>query len=80
MQKSDSLGGITAFVTTAKTGSFTAAGERLGLTKSAVGKSVARLEERLGITLFNRTTRSLSLTADGERYLSSCQNALQILE
>ncbi|MGY0615593.1 LysR family transcriptional regulator [Vibrio sp. FJH11] len=80
MQKSDSLGGITAFVTTAKTGSFTAAGERLGLTKSAVGKSVARLEERLGITLFNRTTRSLSLTADGERYLASCQSALHILE
>jgi DNA-binding transcriptional LysR family regulator len=80
LQKSETLGGITAFVTTAKCGSFTAAGEMLGLTKSAVGKSVARLEEHLGVTLFHRTTRRLSLTPEGERYLESCQNALDILQ
>lgn len=80
VQKLDSLSGITAFVTTAKSGSFTAAGERLGLTKSAVGKSVARLEEHLGVTLFHRTTRSLSLTPEGEHYYESCQNALEILQ
>lgn len=80
MRKTDHLGNITAFVTTAQVGSFTAAADRLGLTKSAIGKSVARLEERLGLTLFHRTTRSLSLTPDGERYLASCQSALEILE
>lgn len=80
MRKTDHLGGITAFVTTAQLGSFTAAAERLGLTKSAVGKSVSRLEERLGLTLFQRSTRRLSLTPDGESYLVSCLNALEILE
>ncbi|MDX7998481.1 LysR family transcriptional regulator [Xenorhabdus sp. Reich] len=80
MRRTDHLGGITAFVTTAQLGSFTAAGERLGLTKSAVGKSVSRLEERLGIKLFQRSTRSLSLTPDGEVFLMSCQNAIDVLE
>ncbi len=75
----DSFAGINAFVTTAQAGSFTAAAERLGVTKSAMGKAVSRLEQRLGLTLFNRTTRSLSLTVDGEHYLQSCQNALEIL-
>ena len=80
MRNTDHLGGITAFVTTAQQGSFTAAAERLGLTKSAVGKSVSRLEARLGLKLFLRSTRRLSLTPDGERFLISCQNAMDILE
>lgn len=80
MRKIDHLGGITSFVSTAKLGSFTAAAEQLGLTKSAVGKSVSRLEERLGLQLFQRSTRRLSLTPDGERFLESCQNAIEILE
>ncbi|MFO6296889.1 LysR family transcriptional regulator [Rahnella selenatireducens] len=80
MRKTDHLGGITAFVTTAQCGSFTAAAERLGLTKSAVAKSVGRLEARLGLQLFQRSTRRLSLTPDGERYLQSSQNAIEILE
>ena len=80
MRKTDHLGGITAFVTTAQHGSFTAAAERLGLTKSAVAKSVGRLEGRLGIKLFVRSTRRLSLTHDGERFLESSQNAIEILE
>lgn len=80
MRKTDHLGGITAFVTTAQHGSFTAAAERLGLTKSAVAKSVARLEARLGLQLFQRSTRRLSLTPDGERFLESSQHAIEILE
>ncbi|WP_237388209.1 LysR family transcriptional regulator [Xenorhabdus sp. Sc-CR9] len=80
MRRTDHLGGITAFVTTAQLGSFTAAAERLGLTKSAVSKSVSRLEERLRIKLFHRSTRSLSLTPDGEVFLTSCQSAIDILE
>ncbi|QOL14993.1 LysR substrate-binding domain-containing protein [Dickeya dianthicola] len=80
MRTTDHLGSITVFVTTAQQGSFTAAAERLGLTKSAVGKSVSRLEDRLGLTLFQRSTRRLSLTPDGERFLTSCQSAIDILE
>lgn len=80
MRKTDNLGGITAFVTTAQQGSFTAAAELLGLTKSAVGKSVSRLEARLGLTLFLRSTRRLSLTPDGEVFLCRCQQAIDILE
>ncbi|MGL5698343.1 MAG: LysR family transcriptional regulator [Kluyvera sp.] len=79
MRKTDNLGGITAFVTTAQQGSFTAAAEQLGLTKSAVGKSVGRLEARLGLKLFQRSTRRLSLTPDGETFLASCQQAIDIL-
>ncbi|CAM7637222.1 LysR substrate-binding domain-containing protein [Enterobacter hormaechei] len=80
MRRTDHLGGITAFVTTAQQGSFTAAAEKLGLTKSAIGKSVSRLEDRLGLKLFQRSTRRLSLTPDGERFLTSCQSAIDILE
>lgn len=80
MRKIDNLGGITAFVTTAQQGSFTAAAELLGLTKSAVGKSVGRLEDRLGLKLLQRSTRRLSLTPDGEMFLASCQQAIDILE
>jgi len=74
--QSESLNGIMTFVTAARSSSFTEAAETLGISKSAVGKSIARLEERLGITLFHRTTRRLSLTADGEAYYQACSNAL----
>ncbi|MDC5439117.1 LysR family transcriptional regulator, partial [Acinetobacter baumannii] len=75
----ESLKGITNFVITAKSKSFTEAAEKLGITKSAVGKSIARLEDRLGTRLFHRSTRKLSLTSDGEAYLASCLSALEIL-
>jgi len=70
------LSGIRTFVMAAKSGSFTAAANELGIGKSAVGKSIARLEERLRIKLFHRTTRRLVLTADGEAYFATCTNAL----
>ncbi|MFB9128635.1 LysR family transcriptional regulator [Paraburkholderia dipogonis] len=72
----DSFSGILIFVTAAKSRSFTDAAEQLGLTKSAVGKAIAKLEERLGAQLFHRTTRSISLTADGEAYFAACSSAL----
>lgn len=72
--------GIAAFVETAEAGSFTAAAQRLGLTRSAVGKSIARLEARLGTRLFHRTTRSLSLTDEGVRFRESCLRALAELD
>ena len=59
---SDPFSGVSEFVEAVRAGSFTAAGARLGLTGSAVGKSVSRLEERLGTKLLHRSTRRLDLT------------------
>jgi DNA-binding transcriptional LysR family regulator len=73
----ESLNGVATFCVVARAASFTEAGELLGISKSAVGKSVARLEERLGVKLFHRTTRRLALTTDGEAYFSVCQTALE---
>ena len=58
---------LDAFVAAADEGSFSAAARRLGLTPAAVSKSVAQLEARLGVRLFQRSTRQLALTTDGER-------------
>ena len=66
MHPSERLKGLDVFVCVADAGSFTAAAERLHLTASAVGKSIARLEERLGRTLFHRTTRRVRISAQGE--------------
>ncbi|RWD59860.1 MAG: LysR family transcriptional regulator [Mesorhizobium sp.] len=74
------LQGIVAFVHAVEAGSFTAAGERLHVTKSAIGKSVARLEQRLGIRLLNRTTRSLNPTSEGASYYEACVRALAEIE
>ncbi|WP_433771329.1 LysR substrate-binding domain-containing protein [Pseudomonas putida] len=60
------FGDIAAFVAAVKAGSFTAAADSLGLTRSAVGKSIVRLESRMGARLLNRTTRKLSLTDEGQ--------------
>lgn len=76
MSKEDPFAGVSVFVTAARSGTFTRAGEQLGLTKSAVGKAITRLEERLGFKLFHRTTRLTRLTAHGEAYLSACLAAL----
>ena len=80
MHSSERLKGIDVFVSVADAGSFTAAADRLNLTNSAVGKAVARLESRLGVRLFERTTRSLSLTDAGEAFYRTCQRVLGELE
>lgn len=76
----DRLSSISAFVRTAEQGSFARAGKTLGVHGSAVSKSVARLEEHLGLRLFNRTTRSLSLTEEGRIFLVHCQRILGDLD
>lgn len=76
MSDLDAFTGVTVFVAVARAGTFTKAGEKLGLTKSAVGKTIARLEERLGFKLFHRTTRLTRLTADGVAYLAACVSAI----
>lgn len=64
--------GIPEFILTAQLQSFTAVATQLGVTSSAVGKAVSRLETRLGLKLLHRTTRKLTLTNDGEAYLATC--------
>ncbi|RAT14264.1 LysR family transcriptional regulator [Lonsdalea populi] len=76
----ESFRGIVHFVAAANAQSFTEAAEQLGITKSAIGKSISRLERSLGTPLFHRTTRKVSLTTEGETYLASCQSALDILQ
>lgn len=61
----DRLTGIVAFARAASLGSYTAAARSLGISPSAVSKSVQRLEQQLGLRLFSRTTRSLVLTPEG---------------
>ncbi|HGM4999447.1 TPA: LysR family transcriptional regulator [Serratia marcescens] len=73
----DNLAGVSAFVQAAETLSFVDAGRVLGISASAVGKSIARLENRLGVRLFHRSTRSMTLTAEGRRFLLRCQRILE---
>ncbi|SDO38685.1 DNA-binding transcriptional regulator, LysR family [Rhodoferax sp. OV413] len=72
----DPFWGVAVFVAAARADNFTQAADRIGLTKSSVGKTIARLEQSLGIKLFHRTTRLTRLTADGEAYLAACTSAL----
>ncbi|WP_050478779.1 LysR family transcriptional regulator [Herbaspirillum rhizosphaerae] len=74
------LDGISVFVDVAEAGSFALAAQRLGVTRSAVGKIIARLEQRLGVRLFVRTTRRHNLTEDGQIYYERCLRALAELE
>ena len=76
----ESLGSISLFVLVAETRSFTEAGKRLGISSSGVGKSIARLEEKLGVRLFQRNTRSIALTLEGSLFLERCRRILAELE
>ncbi len=71
---------IEAFVAVAQFGSFTRAAEAIGSSKSNMGKAVQRLESRLGTRLFQRTTRAVRLTEDGETYLQAARNAIDGLK
>ena len=72
--------GIAEFVAVTRLGSFTAVAAELGMTKSAVGRAVSRLEARLGSKLLHRTTRRLILTPAGEAWLEHCVAALAELD
>lgn len=71
---------LASFVQSAEGGSFSAAARRLGLTPAAVSKNVAQLEARLGVRLFQRSTRRLTLTESGERFLQQVGGALATLQ
>jgi DNA-binding transcriptional LysR family regulator len=81
---SASYAGVVAFIAVATEGSFARAGDRLGVGRSAVSRSVQKLEGQLGTRLFQRTTRATSLTREGERFFENCrpgvERILQALE
>jgi DNA-binding transcriptional LysR family regulator len=75
------LGSIELFCLAGELGSFTAAAAAAGVTPAAVSRSVARLEERMGVRLFVRTTRQIRLTDVGRAYFDECRQALtQLIE
>lgn len=71
---------IRAFLRAADAGSFSEAARQLGQSRSTIAKAVLRLEERLRVRLFQRTTRSLALTDEGRIFCESCLRALAELE
>lgn len=74
------IGSIQIFCKAAEVGSFTVAAEVLGLTPAAVSRSVARIEERLKVQLFARSTRQVKLTENGRLYFEQCREAVQQIE
>jgi DNA-binding transcriptional LysR family regulator len=76
----DRLSGVTAFLAAVEGKSFSSAADRLNLTRSAVSKSVSRLEDRLGAALFHRSAHALRLTSAGRVFYERCQRAVQEIE
>jgi len=72
----DQINSLTLFVRAAQNRSFSVAARQLGISPSALSKSVQRLEERLGTRLFNRTTRRITLTEDGAEFYERCRQIL----
>lgn len=71
---------LEVFAAVATAGSFSGAGRTLGLTPSAVGRTIDRIEARLGVRLMLRTTRTLTLTAEGHAYLGAAKRILADLD
>lgn len=71
---------LVAFAETARHGGFAAAARHAGVAPSTLAKAVARLEAALGVKLFHRTTRQVTLTPDGERLFERCQRVLAEVE
>jgi DNA-binding transcriptional LysR family regulator len=76
----ETLANLESFVRSAETASFSAAARRLALTPAAVSRNVAMLERNLGVRLFHRSTRKLTLTDSGERFLLAIKDDLEGLQ
>ena len=72
-----SYAGVVAFIAVATEGNFARAGDRLGIGRSAISRSVQKLEDQLGTRLFVRTTRSTSLSAEGRRFYEQCHPGVE---
>lgn len=72
--------GVEEFIEVVQCGSFTAAAEKLGASKSYVSKQIRELEQRLNARLINRTTRQLSLTESGVRFYDKCKEVTELYE
>lgn len=78
--KIESVSAMSAFVQAAELRSFKLAGQQFGLSSSAIGKTIAKLEDQLGVRLFHRSTRAIGLTREGEVFLDRCRRILSELE
>ena len=76
MSHSDPFSGMAAFISAAQCESFSQAGRKLAQTPSAISKSISRLEESLGVKLFNRSPRLIALTPEGEVFYEQCKELL----
>jgi DNA-binding transcriptional LysR family regulator len=74
------LQGLLALIEIAAAGSFAGAARRLNLTPAAVSKSLARLEQQLGVRLVQRSTRTARLTDEGTRFIAKARDALRLLD
>jgi DNA-binding transcriptional LysR family regulator len=74
-----SYSGLVAFIAVANEGNFARAADRLGIGRSAVSRSVQRLESQVGARLFSRTTRSTTITREGEQFYDNCRPGLERL-
>jgi DNA-binding transcriptional LysR family regulator len=80
MMDGDLFTGVPHFFHVAEEHSFRRAAQRLGLTPAAVSKAVLKLEDRLGVKLLQRTSRSVSLTPEGAQFLARCREAFSALQ
>ncbi|KQX18442.1 MULTISPECIES: LysR family transcriptional regulator [unclassified Sphingomonas] len=78
--ETDRARALEMFAAVAAEGSFSAAGRKLGLTPSAVSRTIDRIEARLGVRLLLRTTRALALTVEGQAYLGAARRILADLD
>lgn len=76
----ESFSTLECFIRSAEVGSFAEAARRLSLTPAAVGKNVAQLEARLGVRLFQRSTRKLTLTEAGQRFLAEVSDSFRTIQ
>jgi DNA-binding transcriptional LysR family regulator len=76
----DRLSELEAFLAVVETGGFTAAARRIGTSQPAVSKAIGALENRLGVALFNRSTRNVTLTDQGQRYFDRMKPLLEEID
>lgn len=76
----ETIANLESFVRSAESGSFSLAARRLAITPAAVSRNVAQLERNLGVRLFQRSTRGLTMTEAGERFLHSVRGGLDMIQ